>query len=105
LVLGAAFKPNVSDTRESPAIDVIGLLREKGAEVSYYDPFVPAFEDEGWGLTSVSDPMGVAQEVDCVVIVTDHEGVDYEAISKTAQLVFDTRYALKGEGGDKVITL
>jgi UDP-N-acetyl-D-glucosamine dehydrogenase len=105
LVLGAAFKPNVSDTRESPAIDVIGLLREKGADVSYYDPFVPAFEDEGWGLTSVSDPMRVAQEADCVVIVTDHAGVDYEAISKAAQLVFDTRYALKGEGGDKVITL
>ena len=105
LVLGAAFKPNVSDTRESPAIDVIGLLRDKGAEVSYYDPFVPAFEDEGWGLTSVSDPIAAAQEADCVVIVTDHEGVDYEAISKTAQLVFDTRNALKGEGGDKVVTL
>ena len=105
LVLGAAFKPNVSDTRESPAIDVIGLLREKGAEVSYYDPFVPVFEDEGWGLTSVSDPIAAAEKADCVVIVTDHEGVDYEAISKVAQLVFDSRYALKGEGGDKVVTL
>ncbi len=105
LVLGAAFKPNVSDTRESPAIDVIGLLRDKGAEVSYHDPFVPAFEDEGWGLTSVSDPIAAAQEMDCVVIVTDHEGVDYQAISKAAQLVFDTRNALKGEGGDKVVTL
>jgi UDP-N-acetyl-D-glucosamine dehydrogenase len=105
LVLGAAFKPNVSDTRESPAIDVIGLLRDKGAEVSYYDPFVSAFEDEGWGLTSISDPIAAAQEADCVVIVTDHEGVDYEAIGRAAQLVFDTRNALKGEGGDKVVTL
>ena len=105
LVLGAAFKPNVSDTRESPAIDVIGLLRDKGAEVSYYDPYVPAFEEDGWGLTTVGDPLVAAQEVDCVVIVTDHEGVDYEAISNAAQLVFDTRNALKGEGGDKVVTL
>jgi UDP-N-acetyl-D-glucosamine dehydrogenase len=105
LVLGAAFKPNVSDTRESPAIDVIGLLRDKGAEVSYYDPHVPAFEEDGWGMTSVGDPLVAAQEVDCVVIVTDHEGVDYEAISNAAKLIFDTRNALKGEGGDKVVTL
>ena len=105
LILGVAFKPNVSDTRESPAIDVMGLLRDKGAVVSYYDPFVPAFEDDGWGLSSVGDPMEAAREADCVVIVTDHDGVDYEAISKAAQLVFDSRYALKGEGGDKVVTL
>ena len=105
LVLGAAFKPNVSDTRESPAIDVIGLLRDKGAEVSYYDPYVPAFEEDGWGLTSVDDPLASAKDVDCVVIVTDHEGVDYEAISNAAQLVFDSRNALKGKGGDKVVTL
>jgi len=105
LILGAAFKPNVSDTRESPAIDVIGLLRDKGAEVSYYDPYVPAFEEDGWGLTTVGDPLAAAQEVDCVVIVTDHEGVDYEAISNAAKLVFDSRNALKGEGGDKVVTL
>ncbi len=105
LVLGAAFKPNVSDTRESPAIDVIGLLRDKGGEVSYYDPHVPAFEEDGWGMTSVGDPLVAAQEVDCVVIVTDHEGVDYQAISNAAQLIFDTRNALKGEGGDKVVTL
>ena len=105
LILGAAFKPNVSDTRESPSIDVIGLLRDKGADVNYYDPYVPAFEDEGWGLTSIGDPMAAAKEADCVVIVTDHAGVDYEAITEAARLVFDTRYALKGEGGDKVVTL
>ncbi|GMR11429.1 MAG: nucleotide sugar dehydrogenase [Anaerolineae bacterium] len=105
LVLGAAFKPNVSDTRESPAIDVIGLLRDKGAEVSYFDPHVPAFEDDGWGLTSVSDPVKSAQEADCVVIVTDHAGVDYERIQEVSQLIFDTRNALKGEAGEKVVKL
>ncbi len=105
LVLGAAFKPNVSDTRESPAIDVIGLLRDKGAEVSYFDPYVPAFEDDGWGLTSVSDPVKAAQEADCVVIVTDHGGVDYAGIQEVSQLIFDTRNALKGGGGEKVVKL
>ena len=105
LVLGAAFKPNVSDTRESPAIDVIGLLRDKGAEVSYYDPYVPAFEEDGWGLTSIEDPIPAAQEADCVVIVTDHDEVDYAAIHKVAQLIFDTRNALKDGGGEKVVKL
>lgn len=105
LVLGAAFKPNVSDTRESPAIDVIGLLQNKGAKVSYYDPYVPAFEDDGWGLKSVSDPVAAAKKADCVVIVTDHDGVDYEGISKVAQLIFDTRNVLKDGGGEKVVKL
>ncbi|MFQ5943676.1 MAG: nucleotide sugar dehydrogenase [Anaerolineales bacterium] len=105
LVLGAAFKPNVSDTRESPAIDVIGLLREKGAVVSYYDPYVPIFEDEGWGLTSISDPIAGAKESDCVVIVTDHDGVDYSAIQKESKLIFDSRNALKGGGEEKVVRL
>jgi UDP-N-acetyl-D-glucosamine dehydrogenase len=105
LVLGAAFKPNVSDTRESPAIDVIGLLQDKGGKVSYYDPYVPAFEDDGWGLTSVSDPVAAAKKADCVVIVTDHDGVDYEGISKVAQLIFDTRNVLKDGGGEKVVKL
>src|SRR4030042_369928 len=55
LVLGAAFKPNVSDTRESPALDVIGLLREKGAEVAYFDAHVPSVGEEGWGCGAVPD--------------------------------------------------
>jgi UDP-N-acetyl-D-glucosamine dehydrogenase len=101
LVLGVAFKPGVSDTRESPALDVIGLLREKGAEVSYHDPHVPEVQDEGWGLRSIADPLQAAGQVDCVVIVTDHRGVDYPAIAQAARLVFDARNALAGvELGD-----
>ena len=84
---------------------MIGLLRDKGAEVSYYDPYVPAFEEDGWGLTSIEDPIPAAQEADCVVIVTDHDGVDYAAIHKVAQLIFDTRNALKDGGGEKVVKL
>ena len=86
-------------------IDVIGLLRDKGAEVSYYDPYVSSFEDEGWGLTSVDDPVAVAQEADCVVIVTDHDDVDYPKIQQVSNLIFDTRNALKGGSGEKVVRL
>lgn len=96
LVLGVAYKPNVSDTRESPALDIIGLLREKGALVAYYDPHVPSIEHEGWGLQSISDLTQAAGEVDCVVIVTDHRDLDYSGVVRVAKLVFDTRDALRG---------
>ena len=107
LVLGVAFKPNVSDTRESPALDVIGLLREKGASVSYHDPYVPAVEDEGWGLKSVADPVQAAASADCVVIVTDHAGLDYHRIAQAASLVFDARNALSGLdlGDNRIVRL
>ncbi len=94
LVMGVAYKPNVSDMRESPALDVIGLLQEKGAHVTYYDPYVPAIEHDGWRLSSVADPLEAAAASDCVVIVTDHEAVDHEAVANASSLVFDTRNAL-----------
>jgi len=107
LVLGVAFKPGVSDTRESPALDVIGLLKEKGAVVSYYDPHVPEVQDEGWDLRSVADPLQAAKASDCVVIVTDHGGVDYPGIARAAPLVFDARNALAGVeiAGGRIIRL
>jgi UDP-N-acetyl-D-glucosamine dehydrogenase len=107
LVLGVAFKADVSDTRESPALDVIGLLKEKGAEVSYYDPHVPEVQDEGWGLHSVADPLQEAKGADCVVIVTDHSGVDYLGIAQAAAVVFDARNALAGVniGDGRIIRL
>ena len=93
LVLGVSYKPDVSDTRESPALDIIGLLREKGSEVTYYDPYVPALEDEAWALTSVPDLMAAVRLSDCVVIVTDHTVTDYAGVVEAASLVFDTRNA------------
>ena len=93
LVLGVSYKPDVSDTRESPALDIIGLLREKGSEVTYYDPYVPALEDEAWALTSVPDLMTAVRQSDCVVIVTDHAVTDYAGVAEAASLVFDTRNA------------
>jgi UDP-N-acetyl-D-glucosamine dehydrogenase len=107
LVLGVAFKPDVADTREAPALDVIGMLMDKGAEVSYHDPFVPTLSEEDWSLTSVSDPAAAAKTVDLVVVVTDHRQVDYEAIKDAAPLVFDSRNAfhLAGLSDPKVIKL
>lgn len=107
LILGTAYKPNVSDTRESPALDVIGLLREKGARVSYYDPLVPAFEHEGWGMKSVNDLVSEAKTADCVVIITDHASVDYASMVEAASLVFDTRDAIRSAGivSEKVVRL
>ncbi|UCF62474.1 MAG: nucleotide sugar dehydrogenase [Anaerolineaceae bacterium] len=98
LILGVAYKPNVTDTRESPALDVIGLLREKEAEVKYYDPYVPSLNHEGWNLKSVPDLLKVVQQADCVVVITDHDSVDYAAVSESADMIFDTRDALRQAG-------
>lgn len=92
LVLGAAYKKNVSDTRESPAIDIIGLLRKKGALVAYADPHVPRLEilDE---TLEAYDPGAGVSGFDLVVIVTDHDAFDYPRILAEASLIFDTRNA------------
>jgi len=107
LILGVAYKPNISDTRESPALDVIGLLLEKGAEVQYYDPFVPSIEHEGWGLQSARDLVSAVKNADCVVIITDHAAVDYESVAKGAKLIFDTRNVMGANGilGDHIVRM
>ncbi len=96
LVLGAAYKPDIDDMRESPALDVIGLLQKKGAEVSYHDPYVPHIHHEydGWEMDSVEDMMKAVKESDAVIIVTDHKSYDYAAIVDAATFVFDSRNAL-----------
>jgi UDP-N-acetyl-D-glucosamine dehydrogenase len=98
LVIGAAYKPDVDDIRESPALDIIGLLRQKGAEVDYHDPYIPKITHDDWFLESVPDFIEVASTVDCVVIVTNHTTYDYPQILEKAQLIIDTRNAL-GDGG------
>ncbi|MEJ2757187.1 MAG: nucleotide sugar dehydrogenase [Anaerolineales bacterium] len=94
LVLGAAYKPDIDDLRESPALDVIALLQEKKAIVSYHDPFIPHIAHEGWEMDSVEDLMGTVADVDCVVIVTNHSEYDYPAILDSAKLIMDTRNAV-----------
>jgi UDP-N-acetyl-D-glucosamine dehydrogenase len=96
LVLGVAYKPNIDDVRESPALDVIGLLRKKGAEVAYHDPYIPHIHHEydGWKMDSVEDVMKAVKESDAVIIVTDHKAYDYAAIMDAAEFIFDSRNAL-----------
>jgi UDP-N-acetyl-D-glucosamine dehydrogenase len=98
LVLGVAYKPDVSDLRESPALDVIGLLRTKGAHVDYYDPHVSSLEHEGWELTSVPDLLKAARAADCVIVVTNHSSIDYAAVAREASLIFDSRDAFAAAG-------
>jgi UDP-N-acetyl-D-glucosamine dehydrogenase len=98
LVLGAAYKPDIDDVRESPALDVIGLLEQKGANVSYHDPYIPRLRHEGWEMVSVPDLESAIREADCVVIVTNHSSYDYAAILKDAKLIVDTRNALGAQG-------
>jgi len=94
LVLGVAYKPDVGDLRESPALDIIHLLQEKGAEVHYHDPHVPAFDHDGMAMQSVADLDAALQAADCTVIVTDHSAYDWAQVAERAQLVVDTRHAL-----------
>ena len=99
LVLGVAYKADISDVRESPALKIIELLRNAGADVSYHDPHVPEVPE--LGLTSMPlDPAAF----DCVTIVTEHSGIDYDALVDRAQLVVDFRNATgeKGRSSDKV---
>jgi len=91
LVLGVAYKKDIDDVRESPALDVIELLRQKGAHVRYHDPYVPEFAHNGHGLRSEADLEPALAAADCVVIVTDHSIYDWRHISQTAAALVDTR--------------
>jgi UDP-N-acetyl-D-glucosamine dehydrogenase len=115
LVLGVAYKKDIDDLRESPAIDIIQLLQDRGAEVSYHDPFCPTIRDDGHtqvrGLPLHSVPLTgeTLEAADVVLVVTDHSGVDYDFVVKTAKLVVDTRgvtrKAAEGNRGSHVIGL
>ena len=96
LVLGVAYKPDIDDVRESPALDVIALMKKKGAIVSYHDPHIPRIhhELEGWKMESVPDVMDCVRDSDAVVIVTNHSSYDYPAILENAKFIFDSRNAL-----------
>lgn len=107
LILGVAYKPDIDDLRESPALDVIHLLREKGAAVYYYDPYIPQIRWEEIAMDSVSDWQAEVKTADCVVIITNHSVFDYPAVLDSAQLIVDTRNALGVAGRDnpKVVRL
>ncbi len=92
LVLGVAYKKNVSDMRESPALDIIHLLEEKGALVEYHDPHVPSFSIDGLHKSSVTDLGASLTSADCVVVATDHSAYDWAYITQQARLLVDTRH-------------
>ncbi len=99
LVLGVAYKPDIDDIRESPALDIIGLLEKKGAEVLYHDPYIPRLRThDGIQMSCVEDLMNAVRAADCVVIVTNHRVYDYQAIVEAANLIFDSRNALGAMG-------
>src|ERR1700722_6551030 len=103
-ILGAAYKRNIDDVRESPALDIILLLERRGSRVTYSDPFVATLRLDDHELTA-QDPIEMASEADCVVVVTDHSGVDYAAIVERARLIVDTRNALKNHPSPKIVRL
>ena len=107
LVLGAAYKPNVDDLRESKALDVIGLLRKKGAKVEYHDPYIPHIAHDDWEFDSIKDLKESLRNSDCVVIITNHSIYDYHEILATSHLIVDTRNAIgeAGRGNPKVVRL
>jgi UDP-N-acetyl-D-glucosamine dehydrogenase len=104
-VLGVAYKAGVNDIRESPALNVMRLLKDKGAILSYSDPYIPAIREEGFALDSLPLQNGWLGNVDCVVILTNHAEFDYGAVAENARLVVDTRNALAGARGDNIVRL
>jgi UDP-N-acetyl-D-glucosamine dehydrogenase len=101
LILGAAYKPDIDDVRESPALDVIGLLQRQGAIVEYHDPYISAIKTEDdRDLHSVPDLMASVRAADLVVIVTNHKSYEFKAILAEAEFIFDCRNALGKLGVD-----
>ncbi len=96
LVLGVAYKKNIDDMRESPALDVIRLLEDQGAHVVYHDPHVAVFREDGHEHSSVELTDDELQRADAVVIVTDHDSVDYRRVVDLASIIVDTRNATAG---------
>ncbi len=99
LVLGVSYKRDVGDIRESPALDIIELLRQKGADVRYHDPYVPSFSHNGHTMTSVPNEAlwDEIANADCVLIATDHSKYDWEAVRQKAKVIVDTRGVLSSK--------
>ena len=107
LVLGVAYKREIDDLRESPALDIMRLLEDKGALVEYHDPYVPEIRDDGHSRAHQGVELSeqLLHDMDCVVITTDHQVVDYEMVVRNAKLIVDTRNATRGLTGGVIIGL
>ena len=104
-IFGMAYKANVGDTRESPAIDIADLLQRRGALVSYSDPFVPFINEGTVSLESIAPAAALEAGIDCAVITTAHDGVDYADVAHRSPVVVDTRNVLRGIEGMHVFRL
>jgi len=104
-ILGVAYKRDVNDMRESPALDIIELLAKRGATISYTDPWVPELRTDGHALKSVSLEQGLGERPDCVVICTDHSAFQYDAVVATGVVIVDTRNALKDRTSSNIFRL
>ncbi|MEW6319593.1 MAG: nucleotide sugar dehydrogenase [Acidobacteriota bacterium] len=103
-IFGVAYKKDVNDLRESPALDIIDLLRRRGAQVSYTDPYFESFEHAGHRLAH-EDEAGAHEGKDCALIITDHALFDYQGMVDRFPLIVDTRNALRGIESEKVVRL
>jgi UDP-N-acetyl-D-glucosamine dehydrogenase len=103
-ILGTAYKRDIDDVRESPALDILLLLRRLGANVTYSDPYVHSIRIDGMTLESV-EMLSAVKAADCVVVVTDHTGVDYAKVVEHGRLIVDTRNALKRFRSEKIVRL
>jgi UDP-N-acetyl-D-glucosamine dehydrogenase len=104
-ILGVAYKRDVNDMRESPALDIIELLAKRGAEISYSDPWVPELRTDGHTLTSVDLDKTIGGRPDCVVICTDHSVFTYDALVQSGVVIVDTRNALKDRQAPNIFRL
>jgi UDP-N-acetyl-D-glucosamine dehydrogenase len=105
LVLGVAYKKDVGDIRESPALKVIDRLQRKGAEVEYHDPFVPELNHGGLKLKSVGLTKSALEEADLVLVLTHHDSVSWETVVEKAKVILDTRNALKAFARPNIVRL
>ena len=107
LIVGVAYKKDVKDLRESPAISVIKLLTEKGARLSYYDEHFPYFKIDGIDMKPVCMNKNIIKRMDCVVLITDHSDINYKFLAKNAKLIFDTRNVFERHGikSEKIVKL
>jgi len=105
LVLGVAYKADIDDIRESPALDVVKLLVERGADVCFHDPFVSRLEVGEIRMESTELSDELLRECDCAIIITSHKTIDYARILAQSRLVVDTRNALKGSSSPKLFRL
>jgi len=103
-LLGIAYKRDIDDLRESPALDIAHLLQQRGARVTFSDPYIEHAEHEGVSIEAMDQEQALGN-ADCVVIVTDHRNVDYASVGKKAKLIVDSRNAMKNIGGDNVFRL